>query len=137
MNNTEFPAYMNILANSHDVLISHILQKKGLLNKDKITFGTKITKFGSLLNSLNLPFEKNQLIQSLRKFNNYWNIVKHSAMVGNAPFCYFKGGVITEFDENLRKSIDSEFTENQIKIMKINSIIQSNLERVGANSHQN
>ncbi|MBX4196870.1 hypothetical protein KW805_04750 [Candidatus Pacearchaeota archaeon] len=117
MNHLELPRLMNNMANSNDILIEHFLKQKGIVPSKML--GEKINQLEKELKVINLPFDGEHLIQSLRRLNDYWIIVKHGFEILNVPFAYVKEGVVTKFDEELINTLTSEFTENQGKLMQI------------------
>ena len=121
MDRYELPAFMNRLANSHEIIIDNILEKKRLLGIK--TFGGKITKLKETIESINTSFDKLELIQGLREFNDYWIITKHGMEVLNATFVYVKDGIIMQFTDELIKIIGLKFTENQKKLIELSNII--------------
>jgi len=122
-NSQLFQGWMNNLANSHEVLINHILIKSEIPVKEGTMLGTKISMLEKMLKQINTDFDKEELINSLRVFNKYWIITKHWMTAANEKkeiaFINMSTKEIRVFNDDLRKTISEKFTENQGKLMSI------------------
>lgn len=118
MNPNEFPAFMNKLARSQELVIEKIIKTK------EGTFGDKIKFLERKLSGIDAGFDTSCLIKDLREFNKYWNITKHGSEVANFPFNYFKAGKITVFGESLRKKIVKNFEDCQKKLISLNNMLK-------------
>lgn len=113
MNSNEFPAFMNKLAKSNELIMEKIIKSKNG------TLGDKIKLLERRLSGIDTGFDTDLLVRTLRSFNRYWNITKHGNEVAGFPFSYFKEGRMTVFDEALRDRIKMEFEGCQKRLKSL------------------
>ena len=134
MNESEFNAYisnitffkgeMNDLANSIEIVLDLIFEKKKCKNlknnkKDPIMLGGKITKFENC-ESIRDSENFDELVQKIKKFNDNWVITKHGMTVdGMKKPTICKDGVFYVFDEKKRLEISQDFSQIMKDLIEI------------------
>ncbi len=117
-----FSGKMNIIANSHQILIDYILDRLKIEVHKDASFLSRIKKLERATKNHDYAQE---LIADLKTFNRYWNFTKHGQPICNHPSIYIKGREQFEFTEEIMKQIEKRFAKAQGVLLRINERVHS------------